>query len=224
VPDFVTTFRLHRGQVYKLIICIATINTEVVRSTAPAIHRHRTRPVASVNDGIARANSGHNTRLQLKKLVCIASIQRQFAHGTIAYYGSQLSTRGLNQRRLRSHVDDFLRGAHLHRHVERDHLVDIQIHATADVFLEPGHVELKPICSHRHLDKDVVAVVVRLNVPTDVGGFVHQSDFNVGQDGAARVGDSPDDSPGCTLGREEGWHRQTDGNHSKANYEPADST
>src|SRR5205823_4374 len=97
-------------------------------------------------------------------------------------------------------------------------------HAPADILLEARRVELQAIRSHRHLDKVIVAIVVRLDVATDVRGFVHQSHPDVRQNRAARVGDPADDSPGCTLGQEEGWDGQRDGNHSKANYQPADST
>jgi hypothetical protein len=77
-------------------------------------------------------------RLQLQKLVGIASVQGQFIHGAVVDHSPELGAGGIDQRSLRRHVDHFLRCAQLHGHVQRDYLVDIERNALANVLLEPG--------------------------------------------------------------------------------------
>src|SRR4029077_20381672 len=66
--------RLHGGQVGELIVCIATVHTEVVGSSPASVHRDHTRTVTAVKQ--VRTRRRLDARLQREQLVGIAGIQR----------------------------------------------------------------------------------------------------------------------------------------------------
>ena len=97
----------------------------------------------------------------------------------------------------------------MHCHVQGHDLVEFQKHVAANVLLEARLVKLGPVGAHRNLDEGKVAAVICLCLPAHTCRFIHQSDFNVGQDSSAGIGDPAQDSAAGALRQKKRGARET---------------
>ncbi len=137
--------------------------------------------------------------LKLKKLIGVAGIQRQIGDLVLVHDRAELGTGGIHERSLGSDVHSLFRFADLHHHVQRDHLVQVDVDITANILLEPGVIEFHPIDSDGHLGKGVVAVIVAHVCLGDAGRLIHGGDTHSCQHCSAGIRNSAEDSSAGAL-------------------------
>ena len=156
--------RLHGRKVDEQIVGVSAIHAEVVRSPAAPVYRNGARAITPVNNRIARSDSRHDSRLQLQKLIGVASVQWQLGHCPLADDGAELCTGGVHQWRFGCDLNCFLRTSWLQNGVESEHLVQFQNHIGSHIFLEALQCVLRGQLARRR--PDVLDVGVE---PGDVG-------------------------------------------------------
>src|SRR5215469_355094 len=107
---------LNRWQIQELIICISTVDAEIVSATASTIDRNSASVLASQKTVWIRSVCfclGLHTRLQLNELIHIARVKRKLHNGTIINHGSQLRARSIDQGHLRRDLHRLVNSSNL---------------------------------------------------------------------------------------------------------------
>src|SRR5581483_5951613 len=85
--------------------------------------------------------------------------------------------------------------------IQRDHLIDINIHCFLDVFLEARHFKANRINSRLHFDKVVITAAVGLYRATDTGSIIRKRYLHIGKHCPSRISDPPQDATAGALSK-----------------------
>ena len=92
-----------------------------------------------------------------------------------------------------------MRCTRLQCRVQGQDLIHFQRHVRAHVLLETLQSVFHSVVSRRNFYERVVAILVRLRITADAGGFIGQRDLHSADNGAGRICDATNDAAAGAL-------------------------